>query len=55
MIRWLKKLLCKLNIHWTVFEGGGGHFGDDLLTCDYCTQEKYPEVFSGFIVHTIQR
>lgn len=43
-------VLCWFGIHWRVKEGGGAHFGDDLLTCDHCHRSKYPEAF-GIIVN----
>lgn len=39
-IKWFRK--CK---HKHILQGGGAHFGDDLLTCRECGLQKYPEVF----------
>lgn len=47
----IKLILCWFGIHWQVKIGGGAHFGDDLITCDFCHKSKYPEVFSGLIVN----
>jgi len=55
MKKLIHKLLCKLNIHWTVIQGGGAHFGDDLWTCTSCARKKYPEVFGGIVIRKIKK
>ena len=40
-----KTLPCRLGLHLDVTTGGGAHFGDDLLTCNVCGRNKYPETF----------
>ena len=53
MFERLKKLLCKIKIHWTVIEGGG--IMGDAWKCLSCDRDKYPEVFGGIVIHVIKK
>ncbi len=45
----LAKVLCIAGVHWSGTVDGGGM--GDCMRCDWCGKDKYPEVFSGRIVH----
>lgn len=52
MFERIKKLLCKIKIHWEIYEGGG-IFGD-AWKCPSCGRDKYPEVFGGIVLKVIK-